>query len=172
MGRSHGTRPVAILTDTPTFSSGCTTGDNSQGRGCQQLSEIVPFPCRFTSISAGGRLHQSVQCSSLLRYLQLDTTTYLLVRSIKPRKPCPAQPWIFSDFKQIIFFFNFGAVCRWFSLSGLGGLAYLFLKFCMGKGKEGKPRLWLTPCDQAPSAQDLSSHKPTPPGESTRFSQT
>lgn len=24
IGRSHGTRPVAILTDTPTFSSGCT----------------------------------------------------------------------------------------------------------------------------------------------------
>lgn len=98
-GRSHGTRPVGIPTDMPTFSSGCTTGNNSQGCGCQQLSEIVPFPCRFTSISVGGRLHQSVYCSSLLRYLQLYTTTYLLVRIIKPRKPCPAQPWIFSDFK-------------------------------------------------------------------------
>lgn len=96
----------------------------------------------------------------------------------EPRKPCPAQPWIFSDFKLgffgwflcllvvVLFWFgfcfNFGAVCRWFRLSGPGGFAYLLLKLCKGRRKERKPRLWLTPCDQAPSAQDLSSHKPTP----------
>ena len=157
IGRCHGIRLLAILGEVPNVSSGCTTGNNSQGCGCPQWSEIVPLSLQ---IYIGFSRRKAVsECVLLqLRYLQLYTTTYPLVRIIKPRKPCPPQSRISSDSKKFFWFLI------WEQFAG--GLASLAQRFCLFVFEvlqgEGKPRLWLTPCDQAPSAQDLSSHKSTP----------
>lgn len=75
MGMSHATRPVAILTDVPTCSSGSRAGNSSRGGACQQPSGMAPATCGFTSSSAGERLHQSVCCPSLLGCLHPYTPT-------------------------------------------------------------------------------------------------
>lgn len=93
---------------------------------------------RDVAVSSRGRVQPeegSVSCSSPSRNLQGHTKTHQLAHNTSPSTSTGIVEIFLEQFAG-------GLACL-----AQRAFDYLFLKFCKGKGKEGKPRLWLTPCD-------------------------
>lgn len=132
---------------------------------CQHsaLGVQLEWTHRDVAVSSWGRVQPeegSVSCWSPLKNLHGHTKK-------TPAGPQNLAQHIHGHFLDFLEQFAGGLACL-----AQGGFDYLFFKFCKGKRKEGKHRLWLTPCDRAPSAPDLSSHRPKSGVQCTDLSHT